>query len=142
MIEKAKAEHLDAIMKIWLETNILAHPFIPKTYWEKAFEQVKQAMPTADLFICHEDSVVKGFIGITGNNYIAGLFIDEAFQSQGIGRELIDYCKQKYHRLELDVFVENTGAVRFYQSNGFEITETKIAVDFNHKEHHMVWCQE
>ncbi|MDL2207433.1 GNAT family N-acetyltransferase, partial [Desulfovibrio sp. OttesenSCG-928-M16] len=82
---------------------------------------------------------VLGFIGITGNEYIAGLFVDGKAQSQGIGRKLITHCKQLYPRLELDVFVENPGAVRFYQNNGFEIVGTRISPDFNREEHHMAW---
>ena len=137
MIGKARAEHLDEITRLWLKTNISAHSFIPKTYWESMVEQVKEALPASDLFIYRENAIIMGFIGITDNQYIAGLFVDEKFQSQGIGRKLLDYCKHRYSRLELDVFTENTGSVRFYQDNGFVITNT--SADFGHEEHRMNW---
>lgn len=140
MIEKARKKHFDSVMAIWLNTNIAAHPFIPQSYWEDVFTQVKEAMPASDVFVYYENSDVMGFIGVTDNEYIAGLFVDEKAQSQGIGRKLLTHCKQLYPRLELDVFTENTGAVRFYKNNGFEIVSTKRNPDFNREEHHMVWA--
>lgn len=139
MIEKAREKHLDSVMTIWLNTNIAAHSFIPQSYWESVLEQVKEAMLASDVFVCHESDQVLGFIGITGNEYIEGLFVDGKAQSQGVGRALLNHCKQLYPRLELAVFTENTGAVRFYQNNGFEIVSTKISPNFNREEHRMVW---
>jgi len=139
MIEKAREKHLASVMAIWLNTNIAAHPFIPQSFWEGVFEQVKDAMLASDVFVYHEDDQVLGFIGITGSEYIAGLFVDEKAQSQGIGRKLLNHCKQIYPRLELDVFTENPGAVRFYETNGFKIVSTKMSPDFNREEHHMAW---
>ncbi|MDL2258195.1 GNAT family N-acetyltransferase, partial [Eubacteriales bacterium OttesenSCG-928-K08] len=91
-----------------------------------------------DIFI-YRKSTLMGFIGIIDGGYIAGLFVDEKFQSQGIGKKLLEHCKQIYPCLSLDVFVKNTGAVRFYQNNGFEIVDTKTNPEFKHTEHHMVW---
>ena len=128
-------------MKIWLDTNISAHSFVDKAHWEEAYDFVRSALPSSDLFIYQKRNVITGFIGITDNNYIAGLFVDEKYQSQGIGRELLNFCKQLYSRLELDVFIENNTAAHFYQRNGFAITSTKMNKDFNHKEYHMVWSR-
>lgn len=126
-------------MAIWLNTNIAAHSFIPQSYWESVLEQVKEAMLASDIFVCHENDLVLGFIGIIGNEYIAGLFVDGKSQSQGVGRALLNHCKQIYPRLELDVFTENPDAVRFYKNNNFEIVSTNTSPDFNREEHHMVW---
>lgn len=75
MIEKAREKHLGSVMAIWLNTNIAAHSFIPQSYWESLLEQVKEAMLASDVFVYHENDQVLGFIGITGNEYIAGLFV-------------------------------------------------------------------
>ena len=85
MIEKARREHFGRVMEIWLHANIAAHSFIPRFYWEAAFSQVKDALPASDVFVYHENDRIMGFIGITGNEYIAGLFVDGNAQSQGIG---------------------------------------------------------
>lgn len=139
MIEKIQKKHFARVMEIWLNTNIAAHPFIPQSYWEAMFAQVKEALPASDVFVYRQNTDAMGFIGITENKYIAGLFVDEKAQSQGIGQKLLAYCKRLYPRLELDVFTENPAAVRFYKSNGFNIVSTRISPDFKHEEHHMVW---
>ncbi|MGL5434471.1 MAG: GNAT family N-acetyltransferase [Lachnospiraceae bacterium] len=139
MIKRFEPQYLDEIMDIWLNTNISAHSFINKSFWEKAAGMVKSLLPSADLFIYQEENIIKGFIGITDNIYIAGLFVRDTCQSQGIGRKLLDHCKNMYSHMELDVFVENAGAVRFYQKNGFISVETKMNPDFNCNEYHMNW---
>jgi len=38
MIKKFDLSQIDAVMRIWLNTNIAAHDFIPKEYWLNNFE--------------------------------------------------------------------------------------------------------
>ncbi|MDL2271827.1 GNAT family N-acetyltransferase [Desulfovibrio sp. OttesenSCG-928-I05] len=139
MIEKAQEKHFGSVMAIWLNTNIAAHSFIPPSYWQGMFEAVQEAMRSADVFVYHENDQVLGFIGIIDNEYIAGLFVDGNAQSQGIGRKLLAYCKQRYQRLSLDVFTENPRAIRFYEANGFDVTGTQMNPDFAREEQRMVW---
>ena len=139
MITKASENNSNEIMDIWLSANLSAHPFIPKTYWENLYDAVKAALPTADIFIYQENDEIKGFIGTVASSYIAGLFVNKDFQSQGIGSKLLTHCQKLYPRLELDVFVENESATAFYQKNGFTIIETKPNKDFGRDEHRMSW---
>ena len=139
MIEKMKEGQLDRVMDIWLQTNILAHPFIPREHWENLFDTVKGILPSADIFIYRDDDEIKGFIGITDNQYIAGLFVSSEHQGQRVGYQLLQHCKQIYPHLELDVFIKNDGAVKFYEKNQFAISESKMNLDFNHEEYRMGW---
>ena len=41
MIRKAEKNDTEAIMKIWLYTNIKSHSFISADYWHSNFEMVK-----------------------------------------------------------------------------------------------------
>lgn len=41
MIRYLKQKDIDKIMKIWLESTIKAHDFIPKKYWQDNFNVVK-----------------------------------------------------------------------------------------------------
>jgi putative acetyltransferase len=140
MITKvSNSNQIDMIMAIWLDTNIQAHHFIERARWEDMFYDVKNALPFSDIFIYQDKDEIRGFIGITDNGYIAGLFVSSKFQSQGIGRKLLGHCQQLYQRLELDVFVENERAVNFYKKNGFEIDVKKLNPHFSHEEYHMIW---
>ena len=132
-------QQLDDIMKIWLNTNISAHSFIERSYWDKSSGMVRSLLPSSDLFVYEDEYIIKGFIGITGECYIAGLFVDAKYQSHGIGRALLEFCKKRYTHLELDVFIMNKNAVQFYEKNGFLVSERKMNSDFKCDEYHMVW---
>jgi len=41
VIRKYQPQDLEHIMKIWLETNLAAHGFIPAEYWNEQYEAVK-----------------------------------------------------------------------------------------------------
>ena len=119
MIKKFDISKLDEVMAIWLETNIETHDFIPKEYWIKNFDMVKQILPEADIYVFEESNIIKGFIGVVGQNCIAGLFVKKEYQGEGVGQRLIEYCKLEYQHLKLDVLIKNKKAVNFYHNNDF-----------------------
>lgn len=80
MIRKFKLNELDDVLKIWFDTNIEAHDFIQKEYWTENYDLVKQMLPSADIYVYDENNVIKGFIGIVEENYIAGLFVKKEYQ--------------------------------------------------------------
>lgn len=88
MIKDFKLDNLDKVMEIWLDTNIEAHDFIPKEYWRDNFELVKQMLPSADIYIFEENNIIKGFIGIVEQNYIAGLFVKKNIKEKVLVRSL------------------------------------------------------
>ena len=142
MIQEFKMEYLDEIMNIWLKTNISAHNFTDENIWKNAFDDVKNMLPKSDLFVYRENGIIKGFVGITDNSYIAGIFVLEKWQSQGIGKKLLEYCKNKYSSLSLDVFVKNEKAVSFYLGNGFKVEKETLSSDFGQMEYLMKWEKE
>ncbi len=139
MIQDFNISKLDEVMKIWLITNIKAHDFIPEQYWFNNFALVKNLLPQADILVYQDNSSIQGFVGITNISYIAGLFVADQFQSRGVGSALIEQCKQLYFFLELDVYVKNEIAVKFYKKHGFKIQKEKINEDTKEKEYSMVW---
>lgn len=126
MITKFKIEQLDELMKIWLETNIDAHSFIPKEYWIDKAPLVKKLLPSSDIYVFKECNTIKGFIGVVENGYIAGIFINKEYQREGIGNKLIDYIKSKYENITLDVYNKNGKALNFYYKNNFKVLDSKI----------------
>lgn len=59
---------------------------------ERQYEAVKEALPQADILIYEEEGTVLGFLGLQ-DSYIAGLFVEKASQSRGIGRLLLEAAK-------------------------------------------------
>ncbi|MBZ9621834.1 N-acetyltransferase [Clostridium sp. FP2] len=137
MIKKFDVSKLDDVMAIWLETNIDAHSFTPKEYWIGNFDVVKQMLPSADIYVYEENNLIKGFIGVLEQNYIAGLFVKKEYQKEGIGQKLIAHCKSRYPYLILDVFTKNKKAVNFYSKNDFTVLDESIHEDTKEMEYTM-----
>ncbi|OUP75297.1 N-acetyltransferase [Anaeromassilibacillus sp. An172] len=140
MIRQFKKNDLSAVMQIWLDTNIKAHDFIPKEYWENNYEIVKEILPDAEIYVHEDDTAgfIDGFIGLT-DNYIAGIFVKEDKQSKGIGKKLLNYVKNVKSNISLSVYQKNTKAVRFYKREQFQIVSENVDDITNEKEFIMEW---
>ena len=142
MIRTFRKNDLFVVMQIWLETNIKAHSFIPKDYWTDNYAMVKDILPQAEIYV-YEDSdtnQINGFIGLT-DNYIEGIFIREALQSRGIGKQLLNYVKKIKSIMSLSVYQKNTRAITFYQREQFVIRSENIDDSTNEKEFIMTWSK-
>ena len=73
------------------------------------------------------------------SHYIAGIFVKESARSKGIGKQLLDYAKERKTKLSLSVYQKNRRAVRFYQREHFIIQAENIDNETNEKEFKMVW---
>lgn len=138
MIREFTNNDLDVVMKIWLDTNTNAHDFIPASYWQGHVEEVKRLLPEADVFVYETNGNIQGFIGLS-ENYIAGIFIDSNCQSQGIGRSLLEHAKKIRSELFLHVYKRNTGAVKFYEREGFIKVKEQTSEDTGEAEFAMEW---
>ncbi|ABR47710.1 GCN5-related N-acetyltransferase [Alkaliphilus metalliredigens QYMF] len=131
-------EEMNKIMEIWKTSTIQAHQFIPKEYWLKNYEIVKEKyVPMAETYVCLDENEIKGFISIIQGEYIGALFVDIHCQAKGIGGELIEYVKEIYDSLTLGVYKENKKAVTFYEKVGFIKKCEKLNEETNELEYIM-----
>lgn len=137
MIREFKETDLNSIMRLWLETNISAHDFIDENYWIGNYDQVRQMILKATIYIYEENSI-KGFTGLS-ENYIAGIFVESNSQSKGIGKALLGHIKERNKELSLHVYKKNKRAVRFYLREGFVIGNEQIDKNTNEIELVMRW---
>ena len=138
MISKSTNNDLEKIMKIWLDTNISVHNYIPQEYWTSNAKYVKEAIQEAEVYVYEDNKEIKGFIGIN-NGHIEGIFVEEKYRNQGIGKELITYCKNKYDKLTLEVYSKNTKAINFYEREQFKPIKEDIDKANNEVEIFMEW---
>ncbi len=138
MIRSFKTEDLNSVMNLWLDTNIKAHSFIDKAYWQGNFNMVKKMMPQAAIYVYEQDSEIQAFIGLM-DSYIAGIFVADELQSKGIGRTLLEYVKAKKDELSLSVYKKNSRAVQFYLKEGFSVTAEQIDEKTGETEFLMKW---
>ncbi|CAI3942555.1 Ribosomal protein S18 acetylase RimI and related acetyltransferases (RimI) (PDB:1GHE) [Commensalibacter communis] len=135
MIREFQAADLDQVMNIWLEQNLLVHPFIDPSFFQNNADLVRTILPSSEIYV-QDIHGVKGFIGLT-DLYISGLFIDSEYQRQGLGSSLIEKAKQVRSVLFLNVYTENEAAVQFYEKHGFVRLEDRINEETHHPEYLM-----
>ena len=138
MIRELKETDIDTIAEIWLDTNMKAHDFIPAQYWQSNFNMVKGMFPYAEIYVFENEKKIQGFIGLS-DEYIAGIFVSSQVQSQGIGKLLLNFIKERKKKLCLSVYQKNTRAIHFYQREGFEIQCENLDENTGEKEYVMLW---
>lgn len=138
MIRELRKEDVNKVADIWLDTNIKSHDFIPAQYWKSNFEFVKEALLHAEVYVYEHDGKIQGFIGLN-DAYIEGLFVSDEMQSQGIGKALLDYAKDKRSELLLNVYQKNIRAISFYRREGFEIQHNGLDEAVGEREYAMEW---
>ncbi|GEN94592.1 GNAT family N-acetyltransferase [Pediococcus ethanolidurans] len=132
-VSQLTPEQLDQVMQIWLEGNLSAHDFVSPEYWHKNYDLVATLIQKATLILAIDDKIIVGFLGLM-DHYIAGLFVREDVQSQGIGAQLVNAAKATIDPLTLDVYEKNDRAVKFYKKHGFDIVEKRKDKDTNENE--------
>lgn len=138
MIRLFNLNDIECIMKIWLESNLDVHNFINKDYYINNYKFVEEEMKKSKIYIYEENEIIYGFVGIN-DGFIEGLFVIKNNRSKGIGKKLIDFCKQKNNILSLKVYKKNKRALKFYIREKFKIEEETIDDENNEIEYKMVW---
>ena len=72
----------------------------------------------------YDDGVVKGFVQIDGSK-VAKLFVEPVLQDHGIGAKLLEFAVAEKKANHLWALEKNVKAIRFYERNGFHVTEEK-----------------
>lgn len=125
MIRKMKPADLNAIMEIWLSSNLDAHSFVGRQYWQEQLPAVRAAIQDAEVY-CY----------IATNDTIAGfivLFVASKYRQQGISSQLLVFVQGYHQQLTLDSYPQNQRAVAFYHRHGF-VTSQQDATNV-----HMTW---
>lgn len=140
MIKRFKPEYTTKVMTIWTKGNFKAHYFIDKDYWLENFNRVKEEyLLKSETYVDIENEEIKGFISLLDGGFIGALFVNDAYKRQGIGRKLINYCKEKNNKLTLKVYEKNIDAVLFYTAMGFKSQKIGIDSETGEKEYEMKW---
>lgn len=140
MIRSLQKADINRVADIWLDTNLKAHSFISAQYWESNYELVKEMLSQAEVYVYEDGQKIQGFIGLS-DKYIEGIFVSEKMQSQGIGKLLLNYIKDRKSALRLNVYQKNIRAIHFYQREGFEIQCEGLDEATGEKDYVMIWQQ-
>lgn len=140
MIREFENSDLPSIMQIWLASNIEVHDFVPEKYWTDHFEMVKEMLPQAEIYVYENQDTdqIDGFIGLN-QDYIEGIFVKKNMRSKGIGKQLLDYVKNRKPQISLSVYKKNDKAIAFYKREHFTVQEENIDHETGQKELFMSW---
>ena len=132
MIRKATIEDISRIAEILV--------FVKRMNYRSIFHDDSvsfgeiQVLPVAEeysapeilnnIWVYEAEGIVKGLIRIVDKE-IVELYVEQFFQGQGIGAELIEYAKKEHDAKFLWVLEKNADAIRFYEAHGFHLTENK-----------------
>lgn len=143
MIRKYQPQDEDAVIHVWLEASVIAHHFIPRSYWEDNAECMRTTyLPQCETHVYQDDVTreITGFISLAGD-YLGAIFIAPSCQGQGIGQALMAHAKQLHDQLELQVYAENGQAIAFYRKQGFTIEREQTDEHTGHREFVMVYSR-
>ena len=112
-----------------------------KEYMDRAFHPDRLLSelinPLSEFYFINVDEFVAGYLKINQGSAqsdvhdetsleIERIYVDDSFQSKGLGAKLIEKAAKRaaelnLHYLWLGVWEKNPGAIRFYERHGFEI---------------------
>jgi len=73
----------------------------------------------------YDDGIVRGYIRLRGEE-IFQLYVDNFFQSRGIGAKLLEFAVEQFGANWLWALEKNTRAIAFYERHGFCLTDEKV----------------
>ena len=141
-IKRAEKSQTYEILDLWLRTAVHSNPFIENNFWEKYYDKIKNKYFTdSEGFVYIVDNKIVGFICVTEDNSIAGLFVDPDYQKKGIGTEMIEFAKTEYSLLHLMVYAKNRSMLNFSTHRGFVI-DGAIRNPYNEQiQYTMIWSE-
>lgn len=139
MIRKITNDDLTNVMTIWVKGNFKGNSFIEKDYWLEIYNETKEKfMNVYDTYVFVEENVIKGFVSIKDKE-IKAIYVSPSFIRNGIGKKLINFCKNKYETLILEVYEKNINAILFFSNLGFKNKKIDIEKVHNEKIFIMEW---
>jgi len=126
MIRPFKDPDMDEVIEVWIEASEEAHDFVKPGFWSSRAEDMREKyIPMSETCVFEEAGKIRGFLCLCGMT-VAALFVSPAFQGGGIGGRLMRKAKEQWSEMNLTVYKDNSGAVRFYKRQGFESLSERI----------------
>lgn len=128
----------DDVLDVWYAASLVGHPFLSSDFLGAERQRLaEQYLPASETFVFEEAGHVVGFVAMIGRE-VGGLFVAPDWQSQGVGRQLLDHVRSSRPVLEVNVFEANTRARRFYEAYGFVVVGRQISEVAGEPELHLL----
>lgn len=128
------------VLDLWLRCVMQETPFIEGNFWQTHYDRVKNDYLTGrDNYVYMVDGKLAGFICITNQNFIKGLFVDPKYRHNGIGEKLVRFAKENYSILHVRVYVKNRSMIAFATHMGFVIDGAVMHRETGEIRYSMIW---
>jgi len=138
-IRGASDADIGAVMQIWLEANIAAHPFLDALYWHDRYDDVRRTVKAAQTVVYENGGKIQGFISLSAETEILALCVKPGAQHTGVGIRLIEHAKRLYPCLSVTCVKQNESAVKFLINRGFVPVAEKPAAQSGLSAYTMQW---
>lgn len=119
-ITKPTLEDHPELLNLWEESVRATHDFLEKNDIQVYKRLIgDKYLETLNLYCIKTEKGILGFIGLQ-KKLIQMLFVHPDFMNQGVGRQLVNFAISEHKVTEVDVNEQNTYALGFYKSMGFE----------------------
>lgn len=119
MIRLYQERDEEAIIDVWYQASLIAHPFLTEVFLEEEKGSLREIfLPNSQTWVYEEEGKVVGFISLMDDE-VGGIFVRPSIQRQGVGKALMDKASSLHDYLELDVFEANKVGRAFYAKYGF-----------------------
>jgi len=134
LIRSYRQSDIDQVISIWLESSIIAHDFIDKSFWESNVKEMRDKyIPASETYVFEDNGKIIGFLSLYGER-IAAIFVTPNKQGKGVGAQLLESAKQQKNKLDLTVYKENRKSIKFYERHGFKVVKEQIDENTGHLE--------
>lgn len=123
-LRPAHSDDIGAIMQIWLRASIAAHPFIHEQHWHDSYDDMRLTFKlAAQTTVYVEEGHVRGFLALSSEAMILGIYVAPDAQRTGLGSALMGHAKDQHACLSMRVLKRNDPAVKFLLNRGFALAE-------------------
>ena len=120
MIVKFSDTDYSILIKIWESAVLATHDFLSKADFEFYKSQLPFYFEHVSLYVFKDESfTIKGFLGVSEDN-IEMLFVEDESRGAGIGKNLLSFALDSLNVKKVDVNMQNTQALDFYEYMGFK----------------------
>lgn len=122
MIRELKSSDLSKIKNIYIKSNSAVNLNVPEDHFSKdGLFYINETLHKCQNWVFENNGQVTGIISVS-HDYIEGLFVLPKYWNKGIGSELLKHVLNVKKELRLQVYENNSNAIRFYKKHGFKIT--------------------
>ncbi|HIT84376.1 MAG TPA: GNAT family N-acetyltransferase [Candidatus Ornithomonoglobus intestinigallinarum] len=119
-LEKSESYEL---LDLWMRSFTHGNSFIENDFWQKHYDIAKETyLNEKDNFVYTDDNgQIIGFICVDSTNSVRGVFVDPKHENRGIGTALMNYVKDIYTILRMNIYMKNKNTLNFATYHGFLI---------------------